>query len=104
MAPIDPERFLLVAKAYELIPAGYWTLLSVIVGFYFGGRMQLKQTDMKLNGDHLKAAKELVAMRKEFREFREEEQKETDASYEKAIKSSTEKPQNPIIKAWRSKK
>jgi len=103
LAPIDPERFLIVAKAYELIPAGYWALLSVIVSFYFGGRMQLKQADMKLSGDHLKAAKELVAMRKEFREFREEDPKETDAGYEKAIANGIEKLQNPIIKAWREK-
>lgn len=103
LAPVDPERFLLIAKAYELMPAGYWALLSVIIGFYFGGRMQLKQADMTLKTNHLKAAQELVAMRKEFREFRAEEDKETDLHYENAVLGGVVKPVNSVIKAWREK-
>ena len=31
-----------IAKAVAGLPAGYWALVTVIIGFYFGGRMQLK--------------------------------------------------------------
>lgn len=100
LAPLDPERFLLVAKAYEVIPTGYWGLLSVIVGFYFGGRMQLKQAEMKLSSDHVKAAKELVNMRQAFKESRDIENQKTDMDYDNAIKNGVKKPANPVIKAW----
>ncbi len=101
LAPLDPDRFLLIAKAYEAMPTGYWALLSVIIGFYFGGRMQVKQADMVLKHNHLQAAKELVAMRKEFRAFRDEEEKETDVNYENAMSGGVAKPVNTVIKAWR---
>jgi len=29
------------------LPAGYWALVTVIIGFYFGGRMQLKAQDFQ---------------------------------------------------------
>ena len=58
LAPLDPARFLLIAQAYELIPAGYWALLSVMIGFYFGGRMQLKAQDMAVRKDAVRAARE----------------------------------------------
>ena len=33
--------------ALALLPAGYWALVTVIIGFYFGGRMQLKAQDFQ---------------------------------------------------------
>lgn len=101
LAPIDPERFMLVAKAYEVIPNGYWALLSVIIGFYFGGRMQLKQADMTLSANHVQAAQELMAMRKTFRELRDDDEKETDVDYQNAVSSGMTKPSNVVIQAWR---
>ena len=53
LAPLEPVRFLEVAKVYEIMPDGFWALLSVIVAFYFGGRMQLKRQDMAVNGRRL---------------------------------------------------
>jgi len=47
LAPVDPERFSLIAEAYARMPEGFWALLSVVVAFYFGGRMQVKAQDMK---------------------------------------------------------
>lgn len=101
LAPIDPTRFLEIATAYEAMPDGYWTLLTVIVGFYFGGRMQLKSQDMAVKGNALEKAKELVAMRKEFRKLSEEDQKDTEKRYELAVASGTRPPENRVVDEWR---
>ena len=53
LAPLDPLRFAQVARAYELMPDGFWALLSIIVAFYFGGRMRLKRQDMAVKGGAL---------------------------------------------------
>ena len=50
LAPLEPVRFLEIAKIYALMPDGFWALLSVVVAFYFGGRMQLKRQDMTVKG------------------------------------------------------
>ena len=42
LAPLFPTRFMEIAEVYSALPSGFWLLLSVIVGFYFGGRMQTK--------------------------------------------------------------
>ena len=42
VAPLYPDAFLKVAAAYAKLPHGFWALLSVVVGFYFSGRMQSK--------------------------------------------------------------
>ena len=68
LAPLDPLRFAQVARAYELMPDGFWALLSIIVAFYFGGRMRLKRQDMSVKGGALKAAEELLAMQRAARE------------------------------------
>ena len=39
---IWPEGAAVAFAALALLPAGYWALVTVIIGFYFGGRMQLK--------------------------------------------------------------
>jgi hypothetical protein len=71
LAPLDPLRFAQVARAYELMPDGFWALLSIIVAFYFGGRMRLKRQDMAVKGGALKAAEELLAMQRAAREHNE---------------------------------
>ena len=68
LAPLDPLRFAQVARAYELMPDGFWALLSIIVAFYFGGRMRLKRQDMAVKGGALEAAEELLAMQRAARE------------------------------------
>ena len=50
LAPLEPVRFLEIARAYQMMPDGFWALLSVIIAFYFGGRMQLKRQDMAVQG------------------------------------------------------
>jgi hypothetical protein len=64
LAPLDPLRFAQVARAYELMPDGFWALLSIIVAFYFGGRMQLKRQDVAIRGGALEVARELLALQR----------------------------------------
>lgn len=71
LAPLDPLRFAQIARAYELMPDGFWALLSVIVAFYFGGRMQLKRQDMAIRGGALEVARELLALQRAAREHDE---------------------------------
>ncbi|MBB88411.1 MAG: hypothetical protein CMP06_14120 [Xanthomonadales bacterium] len=100
LAPLDPERFLLIAQAYELMPPGYWALLSVIIGFYFGGRMQLKAQDMAVRKDAVQAAKDLVVMRKAFREIDFAEEPVESRIYDAAVAEGARKPTNSVIQRW----
>ena len=68
LAPLDPLRFAQIARAYELMPDGFWALLSIIVAFYFGGRMQLKRQDMAIKGGALEVAREVMALQREARD------------------------------------
>ena len=100
LAPINPERFLIIAQSYTLMPNGYWALLSVIIGFYFGGRMQIKAQDMALKKDAVKAAKELVVMRKEFRKLEVEEEPVENKIYEAAVLQTGEEIKNTVVSSW----
>jgi len=44
---IWPEETAVAISALMLLPAGYWATLSIILGFYFGGRMQIKSQDFR---------------------------------------------------------
>ena len=44
---IWPEGAAIAFAALALLPAGCWALVTVIIGFYFGGRMQLKAQDFQ---------------------------------------------------------
>jgi hypothetical protein len=63
LAPLQPERFLEIAQAYQIMPDGFWALLGVIIAFYFGGRMQLKGQDMAVKGGALALARDLMRLR-----------------------------------------
>lgn len=85
LAPIDPLRFHQIAFAYEAMPDGFWALLSIIVAFYFGGRMQLKSQQFKVKGGALQAAKHAVEAQKAFAGLAEDD-------------APTEG--NRVVKAW----
>lgn len=102
IAPLDPVKFTQIAEAYNLMPNGYWALLSVIIGFYFGGRMQLKAQDMTIKKDAVQAAKNLVVMRKEFRQLEQEEESKESKIYDAAVGKQVEKPTNKVIAEWLS--
>jgi len=69
VAYLNPERFAIITTALGSVPDGYWALLSVIIAFYFGGRMQLKSQDFQFKESQAKAVKALIETKKEFRKL-----------------------------------
>lgn len=102
LAPMNPTKFLEIAKAYELMPPGYWALLSIIIGFYFGGRMQLKSQDMSIKKDAVKAARDLVSMKKEFRKLQLDSEEESVQSkiYDTAMMEGQAPLTNQVVARW----
>ena len=101
LAPADPLRFLEIARAYQIMPDGFWALLSIIIAFYFGGRMQVTRQQMTIAGGALDAAKEIVKVRKAFRELAEEEEPATERAYRKAEQATgAEARTNRVVAAW----
>lgn len=100
IAPLNPEKFALIAEAYGLMPNGYWALLSVIIGFYFGGRMQLKSQDMVLKKDSVQAVKNLVEKRKEFRQLDDEDESRESKVFDTAVAEQGKRPTNKMIMEW----
>jgi hypothetical protein len=99
LAPLDPLRFAQIARAYELMPDGFWALLSIIVAFYFGGRMQLKRQDMAIKDGALAVAREVLAIERAKREHDE-------AAYPPADEPATPplargQGANRVIEAWK---
>lgn len=43
-----PTEFRLLVEALAILPSGLWMLFSMVVGFYFAGRMQIKAKDFKV--------------------------------------------------------
>jgi hypothetical protein len=109
LAPLDPLRFAQVARAYELMPDGFWALLSIIVAFYFGGRMRLKRQDMAVKGGALTVAQEVLAMQRAARAHNEAPDAEpaaADAPPARSPMPQAEMPPEPaahpnrVIEAW----
>lgn len=101
LAPADPIRFLEIARAYQLMPDGFWALLSIIIAFYFGGRMQITRQKMKISGGALEAAKEIVKVRQAFRDLAAEDEPPIEQAYLRAMAGSgPAKPANRVIDAW----
>lgn len=69
IAYFSPSRLAAITQAFSTIPEGYWTLLSVIIAFYFGGRMQLKSQQFKFNETQAQAVKALLETKAEFRKL-----------------------------------
>lgn len=69
IAYFSPTHFTQISLAMASIPPGYWALLSVMVGFYFGGRMQLKSHDFQLKQAQVDAVKALIETKTEFRKL-----------------------------------
>lgn len=69
MAYVSPTQFALIGTAMGAIPNGYWALLSVVIGFYFGGRMQLKSQDFQFQKSQVAAVKQLIEAKGAFRKL-----------------------------------
>lgn len=100
-APIFPERVTAVANAYQVIPTGFWALLSIIVGFYFGGRMQLKAQDFQVRGSAVAAARDLVKTKQSFREFVASDEKPEEAQFRAAADRQGGRLPNETAIQWR---
>jgi len=69
--PINPLLMAEVFAAWALIPTGLWAIASVIVGFYFGGRMQLKGQDFRAQmASAVERAPDVIANIARIRELR----------------------------------
>jgi Holin of 3TMs, for gene-transfer release len=101
LAPLDPLRFAQVARAYELMPDGFWALLSVIVAFYFGGRMRLNRNDMAIKGGALAAAHEVLAIQRAKREHDEAARARLPHSDEAAAPDG---PANHVVETWKRRR
>ena len=44
---IYPEHMAVALSALVLLPAGYWAMMSIVMTFFFGGRMQIKAQEMR---------------------------------------------------------
>lgn len=101
LAPADPIRFLEIARAYQIMPDGFWALLSIIIAFYFGGRMQVTRQQMTIAGGALDAAKDIVKVRSAIRELEEQEEPKTEKVYQEAAAAvEPDKRNNRIVTAW----
>lgn len=69
IAYLSPTHLAEITFALSAIPDGYWTLLSVIIAFYFGGRMQLKSQQFKFSETQAQAVKALIETKAEFRKL-----------------------------------
>ncbi|MEO1043785.1 MAG: 3TM-type holin [Pseudomonadota bacterium] len=101
LAPIDPVRFTTIAEAYSVIPPGFWALLSIIIGFYFGGRMQLKSQDFQVKGQTAAAASLLAKSQEQLAEaFGRSKEPLTERAYQAALKNNEEPLSNRVILEW----
>lgn len=91
LAPLQPERFLEIAQAYQIMPDGFWALLGVIIAFYFGGRMQLKGQDMAVKGGALALARDLMRLRRT-------EQQSSQPAAQAPGQSPTQPPDQPATR------
>ena len=99
LAPLDPARFLEIAKAYEIMPDGFWALLGVIIAFYFGGRMQVKSQHMRVRGEALAAAHGLIAQRRAAA-AREEAEATAAQAHGPTVAEGTLSMPNRVIEEW----
>jgi len=101
LAPANPEHFLKIATAFSVIPPGFWALMSIIVGFYFGGRMQLKSQDFQVTASTVKAAGDLVRARQDLAAlFAESDEPVTEKKYQAAMKDTAIPLSNRVIEEW----
>jgi len=98
-----PEEAAVAFAALALLPAGYWALVSIIIGFYYGGRMQIKAQDFEKSvADAVARAPEVIENMKRLRDHLSPEEA-TDDSTEMALEIAADLPttENPAVSDWR---
>jgi hypothetical protein len=102
LAPLEPVRFLEIAQAYQMMPDGFWALLSVVIAFYVGGRMQLKGRDMAVKGGALAVAREILALRRAERQ--PDQPSPPPVALPEAVPVAVGAPRvNRVIEEWRGR-
>ncbi len=100
LAPVAPVRFLEIAQAYQMMPDGFWALLSVIIAFYFGGRMQLKGQDMAVKGGALQVARQILAIRRAEQQL--DQPAPSPAAVPETVPAETDPGRgNRVVEEWR---
>ena len=110
---VDPGPVLAVAQAWAALPEGFWVLASIIVTFYFGGRMQMKARSFTPGVDPVTAARKLADVRDRLdrqtetgggrvaqdaiRRFRENVD---EATYRAAMADTDRRLPNRVIAEW----
>ncbi len=96
VAPLYPDAFLKVATAYAKMPHGFWALLSVVVGFYFSGRMQSKSHALRIH-ETLEAVLEKTGDDK----VDDPAAPLMEADYQAALAKGARKKPNNMIDRWK---
>ena len=101
LAIVSPDYFLTISNGLSNIPDGYWTLLGVIVAFYFGGRMQIKAQDMAMKGSALKTAKQILEQRQTASNFATEREHPLEHVYRNTvIEDDVYHQKNKVVEKW----
>lgn len=88
IAYFSPAHFSEITLALGAVPNGYWALLATIIGFYFGGRMQLKSQQFKFDESQAQAVKALIETKKAFRKLEMDTDEPDRAIGDQAAKNS----------------
>ncbi len=101
---IWPERSAIAIQALQLLPTGYWAFVSIIIGFYYGGRMQIKSQEFEKSVVEAvaRAPQTIENMRRLRNELSPEEA--TDESTEMALEIAAGLPatDNQAVLDWRA--
>lgn len=108
---LRPEQMAVAFAALALLPTGYWALVSVIIGFYFGGRMQLKAQDFERSVQAaVSRAPKVIKSIESLRELRHNSPGAADTGMDANLASFTVRAQgapashnaNRAVDAWRN--
>lgn len=90
----DVDLGLQVVQSLALVPSGMWALLSIIVTFYFAGRLQLK-------GQMFTVSKGQIATHKAMGDLRKDRADEVSPDeYVNALKDNKKKLTNAVLAEW----
>lgn len=100
-----PEDTAVAIQAIQLLPTGYWALLSVIIGFYYGGRMQIKSHDFQKSiTEAVARAPQVIDNMKRLRDhLSPEEAADDDPEVAQAVSGALPVTNNKAVQDWRKK-
>jgi len=90
----DVDRGLEVSQSLATVPMGMWTLLSIIVTFYFGSRHVLKGKEFEVTKKQIEASSRIGELRKEAATTVSADE------YVRAMNDDSKKLTNKVILEW----